>query len=166
MRTWIRPLVVLGMGMLAVFLAAGPEASGDTGQEPRLAPAAGQTVAAATPTEGSAPAAEGSSCRNPLPWQAARSHVGTTVALQGPVVRVMLRDDLRGKPVFISVGQPFPSRQRLEAVIWEDHRYAFASLLKTRLEGREVCVSGHVGLRDGVPPVVLKAASQLQLAAL
>lgn len=85
------------------------------GLESRLAAAAGTSSLPPPRRRRGAPAAEGKFLPQPL-GRAARGHVGTTVALQGPVVRVMLRDDLRGKPVFISVGQSFPSRQRLGAV--------------------------------------------------
>lgn len=104
----------------------------------------------------------GASCTRPLPWQEARNRVGSTVAMLGPVVRVTVRDDIRGKPVFITLGQPFPSRQRLDVVIWEGQREPFASLLASGLEGRDACVLGEIVMREGVPQVVLRDRTQLQ----
>lgn len=105
----------------------------------------------------------GSSCAEPLPWNSASEHVGQVIAIVGPVSRVAVREDVRGKPVFITVGQPFPSRQRVDLVIWEGQRGEFFALLEQDLERREVCVFGEVSEREGVPQIVLKDRHALQL---
>jgi len=85
------------------------------------------------------------------------------VAIAGPVVRVAVRDDVRGRPVFITVGQAFPSRQRVDLVIWQGERGEFLPLLDQGLEGRDVCAFAKVGQREGVPQMVLKSAGELRL---
>lgn len=105
----------------------------------------------------------GSSCAEPLPWSAASENVGKVVAIAGPVARVAVRDDVRGKPVFITVGRAFPSRQRVDLVIWEGQRREFATVLEQELEGREVCVFGDVTEREGIPQIVLRSRHELQL---
>lgn len=93
----------------------------------------------------------------------ARDHVGKVVAIAGPVVRVGIRDDVRGRPVFITMGQAFPSRQRVDLVIWQDTRSEFLALLEQGLEGRDVCAFAEVGQRDGIPQLVLRSRSELKL---
>ncbi|MEN1960069.1 hypothetical protein WCE41_07000 [Luteimonas sp. MJ246] len=110
-----------------------------------------------------APSLAGSSCGQPLPWGMARDHVGKVVAIAGPVVRVGIRDDVRGRPVFITMGQAFPSRQRVDLVIWQDTRSEFLALLEQGLEGRDVCAFAEVGQRDGIPQLVLRSRSELKL---
>ncbi|MEN1940799.1 hypothetical protein WCE39_06820 [Luteimonas sp. MJ174] len=110
-----------------------------------------------------APSLAGSSCEQPLPWGMARDHVGKVVAIAGPVVRVGIRDDVRGRPVFITMGQAFPSRQRVDLVIWQDTRSEFLPLLEQGLEGRDVCAFAEVGQREGIPQLVLRDRSELKL---
>lgn len=105
----------------------------------------------------------GSSCSEPVPWTHARGRVGEVVAIAGPVVRVAIRDDVRGRPVFITMGQAFPSRQRVDLVIWEGERFDFLPLIHSGLEGRDVCAFAEVGQREGVPQMVLRNRSELQL---
>jgi len=110
-----------------------------------------------------APSLAGSSCGEPLPWALARERVGEVVAIAGPVARVAIRDDVRGQPVFITIGQAFPSRQRVDLVIWRGQRDEFLPLLGPDLEGRDVCAFAEVGQREGVPQMVLRRPGELQL---
>src|SRR5690606_5064179 len=110
-----------------------------------------------------APLLAGSSCGEPLPWTLARERAGEVVAIAGPMVRVAVRDDVRGRPVFITVGQAFPSRQRVDLVIWQGERAKFQPLLDQGLEGRDVCAFAAVSERDGIPQLVLKNRGELQL---
>lgn len=109
------------------------------------------------------PQLAGSSCAEPLPWSAARERVGDVVAIAGPVTRVAMRDDVRGRPVFITMGQAFPSRQRVDLVIWQDDRARFLPLLEQGLEGRDVCAFAEVREREGIPQLVLRNPGELQL---
>lgn len=158
--------LLLVVALVLVFQSRGP--SGDQtvptrvmsqSPEPQVAAA---PVPVATPAQ-PAPSLTGSSCAQPLPWTMAREHVGKVVAISGPVARVAVRDDVRGKPVFVTIGQTYPSRQRVDLVIWEGQRSKFLPLLEQGLEGRDVCVFTEVGQRDGVPQLVLRSRNDLQL---
>ena len=110
-----------------------------------------------------APSLAGSSCAEPLPWPVAQERVGEVVAIAGPVARVAIRDDVRGRPVFITIGQSFPSRQRVDLVIWQGERAEFLPLLDQGLEGRDICAFAEVGQREGIPQLVLRNRVELQL---
>lgn len=105
----------------------------------------------------------GASCRQPLTWQAVRSRIGGTAAIIGPVARVAHRVDVKGAPTFITVGQPFPSRERMDVVIWGNRRSRFQDVLDSGLEGRDVCFHGEIVERAGVPQLVLRDRDQLQV---
>lgn len=157
--------------LLAVVLFLAFQARGPSGQPS----AASQPPPGATATQANqeparepapvqpAPSLAGSSCGEPLPWTLARERVGEAVAIAGPVARVAVRDDVRGRPVFITIGQAFPSRQRVDLVIWQGERDEFLPLLGQDLEGRDVCVFAEVSQREGVPQMVLRRRSELQL---
>lgn len=137
--------------------AASQEARGAAALQADAEPAHEVAVAAA------APSLAGSSCEVPLPWTLARDRVGQVVAIAGPVTRVAIREDVRGRPVFITIGQAFPSRSRVDLVIWQGDRAAFQPLLDEGLEGRDVCAFTEVGQREGVPQMVLRNREQLEL---
>lgn len=156
--------VLLVVVLVLVFQGRGP------GGQPGAVPVASEVPAAqgAPDIDRSGPvqlaaSLAGSSCTEPLPWATARNHVGEVVAIAGPVVRVAIREDVRGRPVFITMGQAFPSRQRVDLVIWQGERAAFQPLLDQGLEGRDVCAFAEVGQREGIPQLVLRNRSELQL---
>ena len=109
------------------------------------------------------PSLAGSSCTHPLPWQEARNRIGETVAVAGPVVRIAEPEDVRGQPVFITIGRSFPSRDRLDVVIWGNRRSEFSDALAQDLQGRDLCVLGEIGQREGVPQMVLRHRMELQV---
>jgi hypothetical protein len=104
----------------------------------------------------------GTSCEQPLSWQQATSLVGTTVAIAGPITRVTERTDVKGQPVFITVGLPFPSKDRLDIVIWGNRRGQFSDVLQQELRGRSACFFGEVTEHDGLPQMVLRERGQLR----
>ncbi len=103
----------------------------------------------------------GSSCSQPLPWAEARNRVGKVVAIVGPVSRVANREDVRGSPTFITIGRLYPSRDRVEVVIWGNRQHEFTQTLESGLEGRDICVFSEIAERDGVPQIVLRNRSEL-----
>ena len=157
--------------LLAVVLFLAFQARGPSGESapasqrpmttapPQVQPEPRREVAPLQPS----PTLAGSSCGQPIPWGLARERIGEVVAIAGPVARVAFRDDVRGRPVFITIGQAYPSRQRVDLVIWQGERDAFLPLLQQGLEGRDVCAFADVRERDGVPQMVLRNRSELQL---
>jgi len=104
----------------------------------------------------------GTSCDLPLPWQQAQNHIGTTAAIVGPVARVTDRPDVKGQPTFITVGLPFPSRSRVDVVIWGNRRTQFTDVLQQELQGRSACFFGEINERDGIPQMIIRERGQLQ----
>jgi hypothetical protein len=105
----------------------------------------------------------GTSCDQPIPWQEARKRIGTTVAVTGPVARIAQRKETKGQPTFITIGRAFPSRDRLDAVIWGNRREQFAEVLDQNIQGRDACLFGELTERDGLPQMVLRDGEQLRL---
>lgn len=105
----------------------------------------------------------GTSCDQPIAWQEARERIGTTVAVTGPVARIAERKEIKGQPTFITIGRAFPSRDRLDAVIWGNRREQFAEVLDQNIQGRDACLFGELTERDGLPQMVLRDEDQLRL---
>lgn len=105
----------------------------------------------------------GTSCDQPIPWQEARKRIGTTVAVIGPVARIVERNEVRGQPTFITIGRAFPSKDRLDAVIWGNRRKQFTKILDQNIQGRDACLFGKLTERDGLPQMVLLDREQLRL---
>jgi very-short-patch-repair endonuclease len=103
----------------------------------------------------------GSSCDNPRNWQQAREYVGKRVALSGPVIGVKYGSNVNGKPTWITVGAPYPDRNRLELIIWGRNLDKFPSNLKSRLEGRSVCAYGEVSTYRDTLQIELEQSGQL-----
>ncbi len=131
---------------------------------PIEAGSASPQAAATTPHAGSSGQREvlleGISCDFPVEWQKVQKSIGDTVAFAGPISRVAERQDLRGKPTFLTVGIPFPSNNRVEVVIWGRNRSQFADVLNQNPEGRTGCFLGEIELYEGVPQVNLRNRNQ------
>jgi very-short-patch-repair endonuclease len=122
------------------------------------------SVAVAAPVPSHVSAADkppGQSCNEPLSWTKAGEHEGEIRAFSGTVTDVVSRPRSKGAPVFINIGEAYPSKRRLTAVIWSSEADIFQSRLQTGLAGRIICVLGEVSMRDSVAQIVLKKSSQL-----
>lgn len=130
------------------------------------APAA-MTVSNPTPaaSASSAPAAPGDTCANPIAWDEADRHVGQRKAVAGPIKAISTRDDVNGRPTFISLGAAFPSPERFTLVIWGDDRHAFQPLVTqtAELTGRTACAVGQITEFRQLPQIVLTERSQLTI---
>ena len=157
---------LLAVVLFLAFQARGP--SGEPAAASHATPGPAVSQVSPVPARAAAPvqpalSLAGSSCGEPLPWPVARERIGEVVAIVGPVARVAIRDDVRGRPVFITIGQAFPSRQRVDLVIWQGERAEFLPLLDQGLEGRDVCAFAEVAQREGIPQMVLRSRNDLQL---
>lgn len=115
------------------------------------------------PQETPSPVAVGSSCENPISRQSIGQHIGSTVAVVGPVVAVTQRDGIRGNPTWLEVGAAFPNPNRLKVVIWEEQKSLFPMVAPGPLTGRSVCITGKLTDYKGVAQIVLRDANQLSL---
>lgn len=105
----------------------------------------------------------GSSCSNPMMWSEARAHVGKTVAVVGPVMRITKSKNTRGNPSWVDIGGVFPNANRLVLVVWENKISQFPSVEKQSLTGQDICVIGKIEIFKGVPQVELAQAGQLSV---
>lgn len=112
------------------------------------------------------PGAEpGSSCRNPLDWREADNYLGARVSVVGPAVGTAVGENVNGRPTWINVGEPFPSKNRLSLVIWQRNINQFRSALEWNLSGGQlVCATGEISEYRGVPQIELTYSSQLEKA--
>ena len=103
----------------------------------------------------------GASCETPLDWSQAAKRDGETLAVIGPVVQTTTREEVRGKPTFIDIGNPFPSKRRMTLVVWGRDREAFGAGMLSSMPGRTVCAVGEISIREGVPQIEVHDAGQL-----
>ncbi len=106
---------------------------------------------------------EGATCDNPISWQQAGQHIGQTVAVIGPLMKVTNRENSRGNPTWVDVGAVYPNVQRLVLVIWGKQKPDFPMVRPGQLEGRSVCIIGQIESYKGIPQIELKTASQLRM---
>lgn len=100
-------------------------------------------------------APKGTTCKNPIPWNEARAHIGKTLVVAGPLMKVTQRENVKGNPTWIEIGGSYPSDQRLMIIIWGQQKSNFPTLKTTHLEGKNVCVIGRILNYRGVPQIEL-----------
>lgn len=101
----------------------------------------------------------GSSCNHPYSWTSARSKIGSSGFFKGYIREISYREDIRGRPTWISIGNSFPDTNRLGLVIWGNYRANFNFI--EELLGQEVCVFGTVDSFRGVPQIELQEMNQI-----
>lgn len=62
-------------------------------------------------------------------WYNAGNHIGETCTIAGPVVNVYQARDANGMPIFVDIGDAYPSDNRVTLVIWAEHYDDFAEML-------------------------------------
>jgi very-short-patch-repair endonuclease len=107
---------------------------------------------------------KGASCDNPISWQEAGQHIGQTAAVAGPLMKVTIRENVRGNPTWVDIGAAYPNRQRLMLIVWGDQQLEFPMLKPGQMEGQRVCIIGQIDDYKGVPQMVLRVASQFNVA--
>ena len=86
----------------------------------------------------------------------AKSHVGQTVTIEGPVGNV---STARSGMTFIDIGGRYPDNA-FAAVIFADDSTKFPDI--KALDGKVVDVTGAVSLYRGKPEIILKSADQVR----
>jgi hypothetical protein len=95
-------------------------------------------------------------CAGAVSWSTARRRVGRTVRVKARVVRAYYASSSSGRPTFLDLGHPYPSRSRLTLLIWGSDRDNFPSAPERMFrQGRLVCAQGTVTLYRGVPEIQL-----------
>jgi hypothetical protein len=91
----------------------------------------------------------------------ARNHVGEYSKVCGQVASTHFANRSRGAPTFINLDRPYPN-QVFTALIWVEDRSKFGSP-EERYSHREICVSGVIQLYRGIPEIILRGPSQVQI---
>jgi len=117
--------------------------------------------AAATPGAGSTAQAR---CAPAVPWNEARSQIGNTLCVEGPVMSV---GTSKGGDVFLNLGLAFPDPGRFALFIPARHvgkfEAAFGTRFWTQLVGKTVQAQGEVKLYRGVAEIILTEPGDLFL---
>lgn len=85
-------------------------------------------------------------------WYNARSHMGTTCTVVGPVVDVYQAVDEAGAPVFVDIGEAYPSSGNVTLVIWAQDIDPFLDMLNAVDDGGAwLSVTGYLNNYEGMP---------------
>lgn len=68
-------------------------------------------------------------------WYNARSQIGTNCTIAGPVAEVYQATQSQGMPIFVDIGEPYPSPNRVTLVVWADSLSNFEEMLNEVSQG-------------------------------
>ena len=91
----------------------------------------------------------------------ARNHIGEYSKVCGVVASTHFANRSRGEPTFINLDRPYPD-QVFTAVIWVEDRAKFG-YPEQRFADREICVSGVIQMYRGIPEIILRSPSQVEI---
>lgn len=78
------------------------------------------------------------------------NHVWTTCTVAGPVVNVYQARDSAGMPIFISIGEQYPSSNCVTLVVWADAYYDFERMINAVDDGGAwLSVTGYLSEYNG-----------------
>lgn len=90
----------------------------------------------------------------------AAHHVGETATVCGVVASGKFDADLKSQPTFLDFEKPYPD-QVFTVVIFGADRAKFGTP-ETSLHGKQVCVTGKIQDRSGLPEIILSDPKQLR----
>lgn len=105
----------------------------------------------------------GSSCQNPLSWEQAASRIGKNAAIKGNIINITYRNDVRGKPTWIEIGDRRSKEKSLTLIIWGNNRPMFESTLAELEKYSVVCAEGLVNDYKGKSQIKLSSLDQLYI---
>jgi DNA/RNA endonuclease YhcR with UshA esterase domain len=120
-------------------------------------------VPAATGLSGGRLGKTSSRCSSAKSWSRAKSHIGSTVTLRGPVRSTKYAQRSSGQPTFLNVGKAYPSSGRLQVVIWGRDRRHWSRPPEATYSGRKIAVRGQVRMYRGVPEVFADQPSDIAI---
>lgn len=88
-------------------------------------------------------------------------HIGENATICGEVKSTHFASRSRGEPTFLNLGKAYPE-QFFTVVIWGKDRYNF-SIPEIEYNNKNICVSGYIKEYKGIPQIVLKTKSQIQV---
>jgi hypothetical protein len=101
-----------------------------------------------------------------ISWKSASSHVGEYKIVCGPVAN----KNLKGSPVFIDIGYPYPLPGRFSIVSWDKFTMGFLKVASVQrivnnqlvsVTRKNICVIGLITLYKGTPQIVVNNYSQI-----
>ena len=84
-------------------------------------------------------------------------------SIQGIVMAVDNASESEGSPIYIDIGEAYPSQNRVTGIIWEEYQSDFNLEKLYDLEGSEVILRGNMFMRDGVLNVRIENSNQIIL---
>ena len=83
-------------------------------------------------------------------WYNGWAVAGTNCTLAGPVVRVYQAQNEAGAPIFIDMGEAYPSTNGVTLLVWGDQYYDFAEMIDAVDDGGAwLSVSGYLSVYNG-----------------
>lgn len=83
-------------------------------------------------------------------WYNAAQHAGTTCTVAGPVINVYQAKESRGMPVFVDIGEAYPSSRSVTLLIWAEALDNFEEMLNEVDVGDAwISVTGYLGTYEG-----------------
>lgn len=83
-------------------------------------------------------------------WYNASKHVGSTCTVAGPVVNVYQAKQSKGMPIFVDIGEAYPSEGCVTLLIWADSLADFEEMLNDVDDGDAwISVTGYLSSYKG-----------------
>lgn len=95
-----------------------------------------------------------------ISWSEASDYVGQTETVYGTVKSIRFCPDENGTPIFINIGEDYPSENRLTAVLWNGDSNLF-DRMSDEFSDRTVAITGDISLYDNVPQIELESLDQI-----
>ena len=92
----------------------------------------------------------------------AAQHIGEVQTVCGWVVTARYVYWTRGQPTFLNLDEPHPN-QVFSIVIWNLTREKFGFAPEDRFLNKPVSVTGLIEVEEGIPQIVVKELSQIQI---
>jgi len=92
----------------------------------------------------------------------AEDHVGETAEVCGFVASSAHIGSVDGQPTFLNFVEPYPD-QLFTVVIWGSARSRFDGKPERMYDGKDVCVTGRIGMHKGTPQIIVDDPSQIVL---
>ena len=85
-------------------------------------------------------------------WYNARQHMGSCCTIVGPVISVFQATDEPGAPVFVDIGEAYPSNGNVTLLIWAQDIAPFLDMLNDVDDGGAwISVTGYLNNYEGMP---------------
>lgn len=98
-----------------------------------------------------------------IEWSKASQYVGKTATFYGKVVGATYAKSTNNKPTYLNLGEPYPSKNALTAVIWDEDRNAFSNSPESFYKDKMVAVRGEVYRYDGASYIKVASPSQIKV---